>query len=141
MIPAERDEGTGMKARTLTGIAVCIMATAAFPTVATAAPAGSGASVVVQQNGETTHRMCGGVETFLAASGFAPARKSVDVTLIQVPGGVINTVRIPLSDGSGTLDVGHDLVPLTYKLRLRFQTGSSEHTGNNGSYSADLQIC
>ena len=85
--------------------------------------------------------MCGGVETYLAASGFAPGRKSVDVTLLQVPGGVINTVRVPLTGGSGTLDVGRDLVPLTYKLRLRFQTGSSEHTGNYGSYSADLQIC
>jgi hypothetical protein len=139
-LPGE-PKGNDMRARTITGVVSGIIAGLAFPAAAGAAPAGNGASVVVQQNGVTTHRICGGQDIFLTASGFAPNRKTLSVTLQQVPGGVIGTAQIPLTAGSGTVDIGRDIVPLTYKLRVRFETGSSEHAADNGSFSADLVLC
>ena len=124
-----------------------IVAGIAVPGAAGAAGTGSGASVVLQQNGVTTHTLCGGQEIYAVASGFAPNRKSVSIDVVQVGAvnqygnAVIETATIPLTNGAGSVDIGSDIVQVTYKLRVRYQTGSSAHPTNNGSFSAVMEIC
>jgi hypothetical protein len=107
-----------------------------------AAPAGSGASIVVQQNGVTTHTVCASEDVVLAASGFAPNRKVVQARVQIVGSGVLFNVAIPLTAGAGTYDTGSpgpDFIG--DKFRVRYQTGSSSNTGNNGSFSATIVDC
>ena len=107
-----------------------------------AAPAGSGASVVAQQNGVTTHRLCASQDVFLYASGFAPNRGTVQASIQIVGEGFLFKAPIPLSGGAGMADVG---TPgpgfIGAKARVRFQTGSSAHPVNNGSFSATIVDC
>jgi hypothetical protein len=107
-----------------------------------AAPAGSGASVVASQNGVATHRICASEDVFLDASGFAPNRKQVTARVQIVGSGVLFYEAIPLTDGAGSVDTGYpgpDFVGL--KFRVRYQTGSTDHTGNFGSFSATIVDC
>ena len=114
----------------------------ALPAVADAAPTNSGASVVSQQNGVTTHRLCADQDIQWVASGFAPNRRQVQVSLQLVGVGEIFRGPIALSGGSGSIDAGiatDDLVGNRY--RLRFQTGSSDHPANHGSFSMTIVSC
>jgi hypothetical protein len=107
-----------------------------------AAPAGSGASVVAQQNGVTTHRLCASEDVILYASGFAPGRRQVVASGELVGSGSLGTATIQLTDGSGSADIGSagpDLIGA--KVRVRYQTGSSDHPVNKGSFSARIVDC
>jgi len=126
------------------GVAAGMIASVALPaSSAQAAPAGNGATVVIQQNGVTTHTICAFDDVWLAASGFAPNRGRVVARIEAIGGGgIVAGGSIPLSGGSGTVDTG---TPGPYfigtKVRVRFQVGSSDHPVNLGSFSATIVDC
>ena len=132
-----------MGVRVVAAVAVGILAGGlALPALADAAPPNSGASVVSQQNGVTTHYLCADQDIQWLASGFAPNRAQVQVSLQLVGVGEIFAGPIALSGGSGSIDAGiatDDLVGLRY--RLRFQTGSSDHPADHGSFSMTIVSC
>ena len=114
----------------------------ALPAVADAAPTNSGASVVSQQNDVTTHRLCANEDIQWVASGFAPNRRQVQVSLQLVGLGEVFRGPIALSGGSGSVDAG---IATDYlvgaRFRLRFQTGSSDHPADHGSFSMTIVSC
>lgn len=130
-----------MRRRTITtAVASGVLAAGfAISSAAGAAPAGNGASVVVQQNGVTTHTVCASEDVWLAASGFAPNRRVVQTRVQIVGSGVLFFAPVRLTDGAGTLDVGSpgpDFIGL--KFRVRYSTGSG---ASNGSFSATIVDC
>jgi hypothetical protein len=59
-----------------------------------------------------------------------------------VGSGSLGTATIQLTDGSGSADIGSagpDLIGA--KVRVRYQTGSSDHPVNKGSFSARIVDC
>jgi hypothetical protein len=130
------------KALVLAVAAGGVVASMALPGTAQAAPAGNGATVVAQQDGVTTHTLCAFDDVWLAASGFAPNRGSVVASIQIVGSGVLFQAPIHLTDGSGTVDTGYPGPSfIGDKVRVRFQTGSSSHPVNNGSFSATIVDC
>lgn len=122
------------------GGAIAMLAVPASSAVA--APAGNGASVVAQQNGVTTHTLCASQDVWLYASGFAPNRHSIIASIQIVGSGVLFSAPVQLTDGSGTVDTGYpgpDFIG--DKVRVRYQTGSSSHPTNLGSFSATIVDC
>ena len=132
-----------MRAIALAAAAGGVIATVALPaTSAFAAPAGNGASVVAQQSGVTTHTLCASQDVWLYASGFAPNRKSVVASIQIVGAGVLFSAPVQLTDGSGTVDTGYPGSSfIGDKVRVRYQTGSSSHPTNLGSFSATIVDC
>ncbi|HEV7193563.1 MAG TPA: hypothetical protein VGN35_10180 [Jatrophihabitantaceae bacterium] len=131
-----------MKALAVAAAAGVVAAMVIPAATAQASPAGNGASVVAQQDGVTVHNICAFEDVWLAASGFAPNRHDV-VGSIQVVGyGILFTQTISLSDGAGTADTG---TPgpgfIGAKVRVRYQTGSSSHPTNLGSFSGTIVDC
>jgi hypothetical protein len=109
---------------------------------ASAAPAANGASIVVQQNGVETHHVCASQPVVLVATGFAPGRKVVQATVTIVGSGPLFTASIPLSGGSGSLDVGTPGPSfIGTKFRVRYQVGSADRPGLHGSFSATIFDC
>ncbi len=56
--------------------------------------------------------------------------------------GLLFQSQIPLTDGAGSVNTGTpgpDFIGA--KARVRFQTGSSGHVVNNGSWSATIVDC
>jgi hypothetical protein len=109
---------------------------------ASASPSANGASVVVEQNGVPTHTVCADQDVILAASGFAPNRHVVLARVQIIGSGVLFTVPIHLSGGSGWVDVGTpgpDFIGL--KFRVRDQVGSGDSPALQGSYSATIVAC
>lgn len=109
---------------------------------ANAAPTASGAAIVVQQDGLTTHNVCASKDVVLVASGFAPNRHSVQATIQIVGSGPLFDATIPLSAGSGSFNTGNPGPAFVGdKFRVRFQTGSSDHPVNLGSFSGTIFDC
>jgi hypothetical protein len=122
------------------GVAVPAMLLSAQ--VAHAEPTASGAAVVVQQDGITTHHVCASKDVVLVASGFAPNRHSVHATIQIVGSGPLFDSTIALSAGSGSFDTGNPGPSFVgAKFRVRFQTGSSAHPVNRGSFSGTIFDC
>lgn len=132
-----------MKVIALVAAAGGVIATLALPaTSAYGAPAGNGASVVAQQNSVTTHTLCASQDVWLYASGFAPNRHSVTASIQIVGAGVLFSAPISLTDGSGTVDTSYPGPSfIGDKVRVRYQTGSSSHPVNLGSFSATIVDC
>jgi hypothetical protein len=105
------------------------------------APA-NGASIVFAQNGVTTHNLCASAPVFVEASGFAPNRRQVQATVQVVGSGALFDLTVHLTGGSGELNTGAPGSEfIGSKVRLRYQTGSSDHVSDNGSYSATISDC
>lgn len=142
---AEMIMGGTMKVITKAAVLGSIAAaTLGIPAVsAQAASTGSGASVVAQVNGVTTHSACIGDDVVLVASGFAPGRRQVQFRVVQVGSDTnpLFTGSIPVSGGSGSYDTGSTEGAQPGKYRVRYQTGSTDHAGNYGSWSLTLTYC
>ena len=102
----------------------------------------SGASVVVQQNGVTTHTVCASQDVWLTANGFAPARREVQARVEIIGGGLLFTTPIHLTAGSGSVDVG---TPgpgfIGDRFRVRYQVGNGHVSSLLGSFSATIVDC
>ena len=109
---------------------------------ASAAPPASGASIVVQQNGVTTHTVCADQDVVLVANGFAPGRKVVQARIQIIGSGVLFTQTVKLSGGSGSANTG---TPgpgfIGDKFRVRYQVGSGDSPSLQGSFSANIVAC
>jgi hypothetical protein len=105
------------------------------------APA-NGASIVFAQNSVVTHNLCASEDVVAQATGFAPGRRQVQAIVQVVGSGELFDLTIRLTAGSGQLNTGApgpDFIGA--KVRLRYQTGNSDHPSNNGSYSATIIDC
>lgn len=131
------------KALVLAAAAAGTVASLALPAAsAIAAPAGNGANVVIQQNGMTVHNICASQDVYLVATGFAPNRGTVFARIQIVGSGVLFGGNIPLTDGSGSWNTGYPGPGfIGDKVRVRYQTGSSNHPVNLGSYSGTIVDC
>jgi hypothetical protein len=123
-----------------------MVAALGVPTVmagtASAAPAANGASIVVQQNGVTTHTVCADQDVVLVATGFAPNRKVVQARIQIIGSGLLFTQTVKLSGGAGSANTGTP-GPLFIgdRFRVRYQVGSGDSSSLQGSFSANIVAC
>lgn len=132
-----------IKAVAVAGTACALMVPAASAVAATpAAPPANGATLAFQQFGVTTHRICVDLPFELVASGFAPNRHVVQFRIVSVGSGENFSGSVSLSGGAGSTELppasGTDVGA---KIRVRYQTGSSNHLSNLGSTSATFVLC
>jgi hypothetical protein len=99
----------------------------------------SGGTVVVQQNGITTHMVCASQDVFLRARAFPASQHSVRASVHIVGSGRLFFVDIPLHHGAGQVDTGNPGPPfigLSVKVRYR-----SEDSGERVAFGADIADC
>lgn len=101
--------------------------------------ASSAGTVVVQQNGVTTHTVCASQDVFLKARGFPASQHVVRASIHIVGSGRLFTMDIPLTHGAGVVDTGNPgdpFIGLSFKVRYH-----ADSSGDRVAFGADIIDC